>query len=137
MTLELTHRLTEDQVLQLHRLYGGEWWSRDRRLEDVRRMLEHTDFLFAFCDTETGRVAAFARVLTDHTYKAFIFDVIVEPSFREQGLGRKLMEAIFGHPALREVKHLELYCLPELAPFYRKWGFTEDLDDVRLMRKTR
>jgi len=31
----------------------------------------------------------------------------------------------------------ELYCLPELVPFYRKWGFTEELGGLRFMCRSR
>jgi len=40
-------------------------------------------------------------------------------------LGKKLMDAIVGHPALVRVEHFELYCRPELIPFYERWGFKE------------
>jgi hypothetical protein len=39
------------------------------------------------------------------------------------------------HPDLREVKHFELYCLPELRPFYEKWGFEADVGGIDLMRR--
>ena len=46
-----------------------------------------------------------------------------------------LLEAITSHPALLFVENLELYCRPELVAFYRKWGFTADLDELCFMRK--
>jgi hypothetical protein len=48
-----------------------------------------------------------------------------------------LMDAVVNHPALRSVTHLELYCLPEMTPFYERWGFTTDLGELRLMRLAR
>jgi predicted GNAT family N-acyltransferase len=128
--------LSDEQVEDLHRLYQNEWWTKGRTLPDVRRMLEHSTLIFGFCDPDTRRLVAFARVLTDFTYKAFLFDVIVAPHCRNEGLGRTLMDAVLRHPALQSVRHIELYCLPELVPFYERWGFTDDLGAVRLMRKT-
>ena len=97
-------------------------------------MLEGSDIIIAFCDPDMKRLIAFARVLTDYVYKALIFDVIVAASHRDHGLGRALMEAILSHPRLKTVRHLELYCLPELIPFYRQWEFTEDLGRLRFVR---
>ena len=37
----------------------------------------------------------------------------------------------------RRVEDFELYCRPELAPFYQRFGFHRDLDEVQLMRKRR
>lgn len=137
MGLRQADDLSEDQLRELHSLYQNEWWCRGRTLEETRRVVEGSDLCFAFVDEETGRLAGFARVLTDFTFKAFLFDVIVAPEYRGSGLGAALIDAVTGHPALRGVQHLELYCLPELVPFYRRWGFTEDLGEIRLMRRSR
>ena len=135
--LQFTCRLSCAQIEQLWHMYQAEWWSRGRNIEDVRRAVQHSDLIFAFCHPATGQLAAFARVLTDHVYKAVIFDVIVDGPHRNTGVGRMLIEAITSHPALLFVENLELYCRPELVAFYRKWGFTEDLGNLRFMRLTR
>ena len=134
-TLQFTSRLSCQQIEQLWQMYQAEWWSREREIEDVRRAVQHSDLIFAFCNSETGRLAAFARVLTDYVYKAVIFDVIVDRPHRATGIGRLLLEAITSHPALLFVEHMELYCRPELVAFYRKWGFTAGLDEICFMRK--
>ena len=134
MTLTLTSQLIEKQIVELHALYQKEWWTRGRELSEIRRMLEESDLLFAFVEKDTERLAAFARVLTDYVHKALLFDVIVADDWRKTGLGRKIMDTVVQHPLLENVKHLELYCLPELVPFYQKWGFTEELGELRFMR---
>lgn len=133
--VEFVSRLTSEHIEQLWHLFQAEWWSRGRKLDDIRRVVQHSDLIFAYCDPETGRLVAFARVLTDFVYKAFVFDVIVDRQYRRFGLGRMLLDAITAHPALLFVEHIELYCRDDMVPFYEKWGFTADLHNVRLMRK--
>ena len=130
-------RLNEAQIADLVRLYQNEWWTQSRTDNDVRVMLAHTDLVIGFAERGTGRLVAFARVLTDRVYKALILDVIVDTDCRGSGLGRRLMETVVSHPGLKEVRHLELYCKPELMPLYHKWGFTEELGDLRFMRRTK
>jgi GNAT superfamily N-acetyltransferase len=137
MSLHLIDRLTEEQIQDLERLYQAEWWTQGRQLPDIRKMLENTDVLAAFCDSDSQRLIAFARVITDYTYKALILDVIVDASYRGENLGRALMDAIVAHPRLKGVKHFELYCLPELVSFYKKWGFTDELGELRFMRRVK
>ncbi len=136
MSLEVVHWLTESQIKDLYALFQREWWTKGRELDDVKRMLEHTDVVVALCEPQTKRLIAFARVLTDRVYKALILDVIVDVAYRGTELGRTLMDTILQHPALSSVHHFELYCLPELIPFYRKWGFTDELGTLRFMRRT-
>jgi GNAT superfamily N-acetyltransferase len=137
MSIQLIDGLTNEQTLDLERLYHAEWWTKGRLLPDIRKMLENTDVIVAFCNAEDGRLVAFARVITDYVYKALILDVIVDATHRGKDLGRALMDAIVEHPRLKGVKHFELYCRPELVPFYRKWQFTEDLGELRFMRKAK
>jgi GNAT superfamily N-acetyltransferase len=127
--------LTEDHVLQLCDFYSQEWWTADRTLDDVRTMIAGSAYVYAFGDEQSGRLAAFARVLSDGVFKALIFDLIVDPPHRGQGLGAELMKVILGDARLSRVKHFELYCLPELEPYYAGFGFSADVGGIRLMRR--
>ena len=135
MRFEKIAQLTDGQINDLHRMYQEEWWTKGRDLGDVRRMLEHTNVTVGFCDAESKCLVAFARVLTDYVYKALLLDVIVEAGSRGRGLARALIDAVVGHPALALVRHFELYCRPELVPLYRQWGFSDELADLRFMRR--
>jgi GNAT superfamily N-acetyltransferase len=134
MPLEVRDALTESQIADLLRLYQAEWWTRGRQESEVRTMLRHCDLIVAIAESGNGRLVGFARLLTDYVYKALVLDVIVDASDRSQGIGRMLMDAVVNHPALGAVTHLELYCLPEMVPFYERWGFTTELGKLRLMR---
>ena len=135
MQLNLITSLSDRQVEDLHRFYQNEWWTQGRALDDIRRMLDHSDSLFGYAAPSDGRLVGFARVLSDRVYKALIFDLIVDPEYRNAGLGRRLMEAIVDHPELRAVKHFELYCLPEMEPFYQELGFSGEVAGVKLLRR--
>lgn len=127
--------LNAAQLDRLVALYQDEWWSKGRQIEDVRELLAHSDFIFGFADASQN-LAAFARVLTDRVYKAFIFDVIIAPEFRDKGLGKRLVDAILNHPVISRVKHVELYCQPDKVTFYEQWGFSKDTGGIVLMRKS-
>jgi ribosomal protein S18 acetylase RimI-like enzyme len=135
MAIELRDRIEEEQIIDLMALYRQTYWGLERSEEEVRKMLTHTDLVFALVDDHSGRLVGFARVLTDRVYKAFIFDVIVDEGCRGKGLVRRLLDAIVAHPQLSEVKHFELYCRPDVVELYRKWGFGTELSGQVFMRK--
>jgi len=114
-------------LLALYSTY--EWWA-DRTTEGVRRALDHTDALVTLRDRETGTVAAAARVLTDDTYYAMVYDVIVVEGRRDEGLGRQLLEAIIDHPELAEIGGISLLSREGLIPFYESCGFAVADDAV-------
>jgi GNAT superfamily N-acetyltransferase len=132
----VSNALTETQVEQLHSLYQREWWTVGRSLADVQTMLEHSDLVFAIAAPDTRELLAFARALTDRVFKALVLDVIVHPDHRSVGFGSFLMSHIIAHPALSNVRHIELYCLPERAAFYQRHGFNSELGELQFMRRT-
>ena len=96
-------------------------------------MLAQSDILVGECQTETGKLVSFARVLTDFVYRGLILDVVVDEAFRQQGLGRRLMEQIVNHPQLQSVEAVLLFCAPEMVPFYQKWGFQDGHHKLQVM----
>lgn len=131
--MNTTDELSEKHIEQLHALFQGEWWSRGRSLEDTRSCVAGSQLCFGIT-SETDELIGFARVLTDFTFKAFIFDVIIAPGHRGKGLGNTLISLIRNHARLKSVRHFELYCLPEMLPFYAKHGFSSELGEIKLLR---
>ena len=138
MRYDTLHQLNARHRAQLLRLYRGEWWSRDRTEAEVSRMLDAADLvLVGVVERESDTLVGFTRVLTDGIFKAMVFDVIVAPDRRGDGIGRLLIEAALAHERVRDVEHLELYCRPEHVPFYERWGFERAPADLCFMRRTR
>ena len=127
--------LTESQVSDLMDLYKNEFWSDKRTREDVVKMLASTDVIIGLVD-ECDRLIGITRVLTDFVYRAMIFDVIIKPTHRKMGLGAKLMDAVLNHPKLQTVENFALNCLPHMVPFYKRWGFSDDLGEMKFLRRT-
>ncbi|MFB6233688.1 MAG: GNAT family N-acetyltransferase, partial [Haloarculaceae archaeon] len=88
---------------------------------DVRRALAETDVAVGLEDG--GTLVATARVLTDYTYYAKVFDVIVAADRRGEGFGRRLMEGVVTHGDLQGVDGLSLLCRRGLVPYYESVGF--------------
>ncbi|NEU71483.1 GNAT family N-acetyltransferase [Hassallia byssoidea VB512170] len=132
MTYRIVSQLTENQISELLDLYKNEFWSNQRTLEDVVRMLAASDIIIGLVD-ENENLIGFTRVLTDFVYRAIIFDVIIKPTHRNMKLGSKLMDAVINHPQLKSIEWIALCCLPEMIPYYQRWGFTSELVKMQLM----
>lgn len=132
MTYRIVSQLTENQISELVDLYKNEFWSSKRTLEDVVRMLAESDIIIALVD-ENEKLIGFTRILTDFVYRGIIFDVIIKPSHRNMKLSSKLMDAVVNHPQLKSIEWIALCCLPEMIPYYERWGFTSELNKMQLM----
>ncbi|WMW80827.1 GNAT family N-acetyltransferase [Undibacterium cyanobacteriorum] len=131
-TIKHTEDFQEAHIRQLHALYQEEWWTRGRSLEETQACIAGSTLCIGLAD-DHDKLIGFVRVLSDLIFKAMIFDVIVDPSQRGQGLGDQLLRLVKQHPRLQKVKHFELYCLPTMQAFYERHGFSDELGDIQLM----
>jgi len=127
------YALTSKQMEQLHHLYQNQWWTKDRSLEETIKGVEGSQVCIGLVD-KNDTLKGFARVITDFTFKALIFGLIIAEECRNSGLGEQLISLIKNDEKLIEVKHFELYCLPELEAFYKQHGFSDDIGDIKLLR---
>ncbi|WP_432891320.1 GNAT family N-acetyltransferase [Kribbella sp. CA-245084] len=132
--LTIQTEVPPSRIQELTDLMRTAWWMSDRSPAEVTRLLEHSDIVTTA--SLADRLVGFARVLTDYTHLALVLDVIVDESQRGSGLGAALLDAVVNHPKLADVRSLELVCQPELIPFYRRWGFTDQVGGSTLMRRT-
>lgn len=132
--MDIIYELDTHHIKQLHTLYKQEWWTNKRSLAETKKVVENSSVVIGLVD-KNNNLKAFARVLTDYTFKAIIFDVIVDESFRNKGVAKELMNLIISNDKLKEVKHFELYCLPEMVEFYKAYGFNDELGELVFMRK--
>lgn len=119
----IVESLTDTQVKQLCDLMNEQWWAGKRQLKDVQMMLKHTNLVIAAVEHGTNRLVGFGRVLTDFTFRATVYDVMVVGDQIGKGLGRRLLSTIINHPKLKPVEMINLCCEERLFPFYVKWGF--------------
>jgi len=84
----------------------------------------------AFLD---GKQVGFGRATTDRALFAYLSDIIVWPEHRGAGIGKKLVEALIGHPDLATVVHFSL-STDDAQGLYAKFGFVQDGRYMRLER---
>lgn len=123
-------------VPQLMKLFASTWWAVRRTEPETRGILAGSDVVVAAFARPSDRLVGFARVLTDRTCLAVILDVVAAPEVRGRGVGAMIMDAALAHPWVADVKSVELVCQPGLVPYYERWGFTDQVGQSRLMRRT-
>ena len=112
-------------------LSNSSYWAKGRRLETVRRSIEHS---LSFGLYKGERQIGFARVVTDYATFAWIADVFILDGFRGEGLGTWLMEVIIKHPQLQGFRRWTL-STKDAHELYRKFGFTELTRPERWMER--
>ena len=132
MQLELSDDRTRVEVAQLLELYRTTWWAHDRSIAQVRRALDHSRPVVTAWDGST--LIGFTRVISDLTFRATIWDVIVRPSHQGRGIGTALMRAVLDHPDLKTVTQFFLLTADKHS-FYEHLGFRPERDMAMMLRR--
>jgi ribosomal protein S18 acetylase RimI-like enzyme len=93
--------------------------------------------LFGVVAVADGQVVGMARVVGDGTLNNYIQDLIVQPEYQRQGIGRRLMEAVMGELARRAApgSDVALISAPQAIRFYESFSFARCTPDKPGMRR--
>jgi ribosomal protein S18 acetylase RimI-like enzyme len=99
------------------------FWAKDRSITDLQIMLEHSEPTISMWDE--SKLIGFARATSDGIYRAMIWDVVIDETYRGLGLGRKLVDTLIHHPKLARVERVYLTTSHQ-QNFYERLGFVRN-----------
>jgi len=129
---EITDDRARLDVTRILALYEETWWAKGRSADAVRRALDHSQPVVTAW--ESGVLVGFARVISDLTFRATIWDVIVRPSHQGHGIGAAMMRFVLEHPDLKSVSHFLLLTVDKHG-FYEKLGFQPERETAMMLRR--
>lgn len=107
----------------------GTYWGAGRSPFAIRTSFENS---ICFIALDDGKQIGFARVVTDHAFMAYIFDLFVFEEGRGIGIAKMLMTAMLDHPDLRSVSSFMLGT-DNAHGLYRQFGFSNFKENGKLM----
>lgn len=79
------------------------------------------------------KLIAMARATSDHVFNATIWDVLVDPSYQGQGLGKALIEKLIRTLLQRDIGNISLFADSQVVEFYQNLGFEPDPEGIKGM----
>jgi GNAT superfamily N-acetyltransferase len=110
-----------DRARVHHWLSTDAYWAMDRPREKQDRAVDGS-LNFGAYHRETGEIAAYARVITDHATFAWLCDVYVDRPARGTGLGTALVTAVRDHLEPYGLRRI-LLATADAHGLYEKVGF--------------
>jgi GNAT superfamily N-acetyltransferase len=111
----------------IHQFLANEsYWSPGIAREKIARYMQHSLCFGVYaCGPDSEKQVGFARVISDFTTFAYVADVFILPSYRGQGLGKWLVEAMLAHPELQGLRRWTLDTR-DAHGLYQQYGFKPD-----------
>jgi len=120
--LRLAVALREGDAEQASRLLSGQyWWTLTPQASIAAAQRASTAWVGAH--DGDGRLVAMARAMSD-LRSAWIYDVVVDEALRGRGLGRRIVELLLQHPAVRGAAFVRL-STRDAQGLYTRMGFVE------------
>ena len=121
--IRFTDYITSEEYMELRRRVG---WC-EFPLEEAQAGIDNSYMIT--CARDEEKAIGVVRLLWDGGYIAFLSDVIVDPDYQGQGIGKKLVESVIQRvKANMKPGYKVKMCLMAAKgkePFYEKFGFSE------------
>ncbi|KKI90377.1 GNAT family acetyltransferase [Bacillus sp. SA1-12] len=79
---------------------------------------------------DQDQLIAFGRMISDGIYQALICDVMVDPTYQKQGLGKQIVEELIMKCKNSGIQSIQLFSAKGKQHFYKKLGFDEREQDA-------
>ncbi len=109
------------------------YWAQGRPRERTERAIKNS---LVFGVYEGSRQIGVARVISDYSIFAYLCDVFIHEDYRGHGLGKWLMQTIFSHPDLKDIRRWVLVT-NDAHGLYKQYGFTSIEDPEHWMQMFR
>ena len=84
-------------------------------------------------EEEEEKLIATCRATSDHAFNACLWDIIVDPEYQGQGLGKAIVSHSIRALLARDVANVTLFADKDVVEFYERLGFVTDADGVEGM----
>ena len=119
-TIEIsTDKSQFDLELIYQYLSQESYWAKNIPKEVFLRSIEHS---LCFGALIGNSQLGFARVVTDYATYGYLADVFILSEYRQQGISKKLVEAVISHPQLTGLRRITL-ATADAHGLYQQFGF--------------
>ena len=115
---------------EAERLLKETYWANHRSAETIEKSMRNSACFGIWSDDEQ-KLIGFARVISDYATTWYLCDVVIDPAYQHQGLGKELVSYIASSPEFAGLRGLLL--TRDAHGLYSRYGF-ESADGRAMVR---
>jgi spermidine synthase len=129
--LETPTRMDIARLTELYRQAG--WWTDETDNPSLVAGIVAGSHCFLVA-RQVKTIIAMGRAISDRVSDAYIQDVTVDPAFRGQGIGSRMVAALVTRLEADGIGWVGLIAERKTHPFYRLLGFSPMADSVPMLK---
>tara|TARA_B100000214_G_C23809816_1_gene554397 strand:+ start:105 stop:545 length:441 start_codon:yes stop_codon:yes gene_type:complete len=99
------------------------FWARKRSINSLKVMLSHSDVIVSIWTDRN--IIAFGRATTDRSFRATLWDVVVDKEYQAHGLGKLVVESILENSLIAKAEKIYLMTT-NCTDFYESLNFQKE-----------
>jgi spermidine synthase len=119
------------RLIELYRLAG--WWKDEADDPSLVTGMVAGSHCFLVA-RQTGTIIGMGRAISDRASDAYIQDVTVDPAYRRQGIGARMVSELVSRLEADGIGWIGLIAERRTHPFYRALGFSPMADSVPMLK---
>lgn len=129
--IETPTRMDIDRLTELYRQAG--WWTDEADNPSLVAGIVAGSHCFLVA-RQAKTIIAMGRAISDRISDAYIQDVTVDPAFRRQGIGSRMVAALVARLEADGIGWIGLIAERKTHPFYRPLGFSPMADSLPMLK---
>tara|TARA_E500000331_G_C17148170_1_gene665940 strand:+ start:329 stop:793 length:465 start_codon:yes stop_codon:yes gene_type:complete len=102
-------------------------WAKERNNKQIKNMLSNSQVIISVW--KYNNLIGFGRATSDGTFRAVLWDIVVEKNYQHLGIGSRIVNSILRHPKIRNVE--KIYSMTtHCEEFYSKMGFMKEKNQI-------
>ena len=131
IVIKLVNSWAEQDIVSLYKMGG--WWKESYDSSLVHTMITGSFVFAVVVDSGKDKTIGMGRVISDGISDAYIQDLIVDPSYRKQGIGKQLVDTLISHCKTSGIVWIGVIAEPGSHEFYHRLGFSEMKDNIPML----
>lgn len=124
----------EEEIVELYK--AGGWWKDSCDASGIKPLIEGSFAFAVVVEITSGKAIGMGRLISDGISDAYIQDLVVLPEYRDQGIGKQLVEFLLERCLSEGILWIGLISEPEQDDFYSSLGFKSMKDYIPMKYQT-
>ena len=125
---------SEKDIVKLYK--AGGWWKNSYDPSRIRQLIKGSFAFAVIIEKNSGKAIGMGRIISDGVSDAYIQDLVVLPEYRDQGIGKKLVNFLLKYCKSKKLLWIGLIAEPGQDEFYSSLGFKHMVNYVPMKYKS-
>ena len=97
MNYRIIEGMDQIDISEVERLLKMTYWANHRSTDTIEKSMRNSSCFGIWSDKEQ-KLIGFARVISDYATTWYLCDVIIDPAYQHQGLGKEMVSYVASSP---------------------------------------